>query len=80
MNDPTSTQEDAERALMAWAERLSAKERTLNLLQHHLFELMESVTKMARLIDEIRVIERGPAVGAETGARPALRLVKKEGN
>jgi len=70
-----STQEDAERALMAWAERLSAKERTLNLLQHHLFELMESVTKMARLIDEIRVIERGEPIASSASAdRPVLRL------
>lgn len=73
-----STHADLEAALMAWADRLAAKQRDLHLLQHNLIELAENLTKMARIIDEVRALQQGePIAQTATVVRPALKLVPR---
>ncbi len=69
-------QAEVEGALLQWSERLAEKERTLLAMQTLLIDWSENLTKMARIIDEIRVIERGEShAAASTEDRPTLRLV-----
>ncbi len=74
--DAPNTQADIEQALLDWQMRLAEKERVLALLQRNLISWSESLTKMARIIDEVRALQQGePIASSATVSRPALRLV-----